>query len=1413
MESIVSGAANKVVECTFGVIKRGFVYIIYVDSNVQNLKMQVRKLMDAQARVQQNVDRAKRNAEEIFPDVNSWLIEVNKKISEHAAAQLKEDEEKAKKKCFIGLCPNFKSRYQLSKKAEEEAQAIIQLLGEGKFDKVSHSVAPDGIVIKGYKAFESRTSAMEGIMEAVRESSVRIVGIHGMAGVGKTTLAKEVASKVREENLFDEVAIAMVSHNPVIRQIQGEIADMLGLKFDVETDSGRAMQLRWRLKNGKRILIILDDLWQKLDLEAVGISYDNEAAQKSSTAGCKILLTSRSLDVLRLMDAERSFEVKILSQEESMILFANIVGEAVGKSDDYQRIADELVKICAGLPVAILAIANTLKRRDLPHWKDALRQLQRSISSNIKGVKDDVHYTIELSYRWLIKEEAQSLFLLCGLHPQGFDILVSDLLQYCIGLDMLKGIKTVEEARERIDVLVDMLKDSSLLLEGKDNEWVKMHDLIRDVSLSIASKDKRMLVIEDEDRRKELLKEGKLNDCTAISLPYSNIHELSRVERSKLELLMLLNKDSSFQISDTFFEGMNELKVLNVTGMNFPSLPSSFLSLTNLRTLRLYQCNLSEIAIIRNLKKLDILSFQGSSIKQLPVEIAELTQLKLLDLSECYKLKVIPAKVISKLSRLEELYVGNSFCQWNVDGNAQLPELKNLSCLSALHVYIPDAQIMPKDLFSVKLGRYKFAIGSFDWDFFGCEGSKALQLKLDTGIHLDEGIKMLVEKTEELRIEEFKGAENVLYELDREGFPHLKRLRVVDSSDMKCIIKSIGSAPHKAFPVLESLELRLLTGLEKICDGQLKTESFSRLKTVDVAGCDRLKYLFSVSIAKNLYQLQEIGVWKCENMKEIVVEEEGREENVVEFRQLRSLELRNLLKLKSFYSMEETPSLIGQGGSVSSSNMVPLFNGKVVFPAIKELVLRSLSSIGKLWDDQFPAAVMTFRFQNLSRLEVRSCHKLKYAFPSSMVKSFVQLKTLVVRECEDMEEVIAVSAEEETDNIMVFPKLNSLQLGDLPNLKRFCCGINPIEFSILRELEIRNCPLPSTFYCDSSTSVGKNSSSISMDHNLQVDVSHCLFNDKVALPMLQRLSISSMKNLERLWPNQLAKQSFPKLSYFYLGSCDKLVNVFPSSILTRLERLEELIIRDCELVEEIFEPQQADGSIATATFEFPWLTSLELIRLPRLKSFYHKMYAPNCPSLKEMNVRECHKVEILFSFQETDGVKSELELVPIQQSLISVNKFTFPTLQQLTLGWNDGMKEIWHCSAQQQQLLASHYFSKLKFVTLYDFPEQLAIFPSYLLQLLSFPNLETLEIRGAYFKEIFPSDGVGEENPASAWVLLSRLTALRLVNLHELMHLWKEKEGFQNLRIFKCAKSLVQLKEMKIRSCENIEEITQGSGG
>ncbi|KAE8725175.1 hypothetical protein F3Y22_tig00009009pilonHSYRG00192 [Hibiscus syriacus] len=200
--------------------------------------------------------------------------------------------------------------------------------------------------------------------------------------------------------------------------------------------------------------------------------------------------------------------------------------------------------------------------------------------------------------------------------------------------------------------------------------------------------------------------------------------------------------------------------------------------------------------------------------------------------------------------------------------------------------------------------------------------------------------------------------------------------------------------------------------------------------------------------------------------------------------------------------------------------------------------------------------------------------------------------------------------------------------------------------------------------------------------------------------------------------------------------------------------------------------------------------------------------------------------------------------------LFSIELFVqcmFPNLHQLTWARNAGMKDIiCHCEGQQQQQLMSHHFGNLKVIRLWGYDKQLL--PSYLFRLLALPNLQTLQIRVSCFKEmVFQSEEGGEEKPAS--LLLSQITELRLDFLRELMHLWKEKEGFPNLRILhvdtcsnlkgnlvpssvsfrnletlkvgSCngiiklithptAKSLVQLKQMSISFCGNIEEIIQG---
>ena len=248
----------------------------------------------------------------------------------------------------------------------------------------------------------------------------------------------------------------------------------------------------------------------------------------------------------------------------------------------------------------------------------------------------------------------------------------------------------------------------------------------------------------------------------------------------------------------------------------------------------------------------------------MPREIGFLTHLRMLDLSNCKKLQVIPANVLSRLILLEELYVGNSFTQWEVEGlnneRASLAELKYLSRLSTLEVQIPDVNMMPIDLLFEKLKRYKIFIGDvWDWPDKH-EDSRILKLKLNTCFQLEGGIKMLFNGIEDLCLDELNGVKSIVHQLDMKGFQQLKRLHVQNNAEIKYIIHSRGLViDDVVFPALKIFSLKNMINLEGICDAQLPLTSFRDIRIMKVEHCEKLKFLFSSSIAKGLSQLPRIG--------------------------------------------------------------------------------------------------------------------------------------------------------------------------------------------------------------------------------------------------------------------------------------------------------------------------------------------------------------------------------------------------------------------------------------------------------------------------------------------------------------------------------------------------------------------------
>ncbi|XP_021281522.1 probable disease resistance protein At4g27220 isoform X2 [Herrania umbratica] len=1406
MEICISIAA-KTSEYAVGPITNQISYIFKHEGKVESLKIGVEKLKDARERVRHLIEEAKRRGEEIEQDVEKWLTQVNKKLSDQ---DQEEDADKAKNKCLIGLCPNLKTRYQLSKRAEKESESIVELLNEAeKFNSVSVSYRPapqeiTSTYVKGFEDFESRRHVFDGVMEALKDSSVNVVGLYGLGGVGKTTLARHVAGQAKEKNLFDTVVMAFVTQNAETAEIQQQIGDRLGLEFDAKTISVRADRLRERLKKENKVLVILDDLWARLDLEAVGIPCGGEHV------GCKILLTSRDLNVLSMMDSRNNFPVGVLEEKEAWNLFNKIAGDSVTENPDVYSTAIDVAKKCAGLPIAIVTVARALRNKGLFQWRDALQQLRTPSSRNFTGIPAPIYSAIELSYSHLESQELKSTFLLCSLLCA--DTPISDLVKYGVGLGLFQGINTIEEARDRAYSLVNQLKSSCLLIDSFFEDIFSVHDVVRDVALSIAFREQHGFSLRNEVAPKDWPPMDMLNNCIFMSLSHNHFIELPEdLECPQLQFFYICNVFPTLKLRDNFFTGMRKLEVLDLTGVCFSSLPWSVSLLANVRTLCLDRSSFENIAIVGELKTIEILSLRECDIKQLPREIGQLSRLRMLDLGYNPRLKLIPSGVFSSLSGLEELCLESSFTEWDIEGNASLVELKRLSRLTSLDVHIRNVQIVPMKLFSEKLKRYQILIGDMWYWSSQRKTSRTLKLKLNSSFHLDHEIKTLLKKTEDLYLDEVEDIKNVLHELDAEGFPQLKYLHVQNSPTMEHIINSVEWVPCKAFPILESLSLRNMINFEKICHGEIVAESFSRLKIIKVAHCDRLNNFFSLSTARKIFQLQEIEVTYCKNITEIVAEErEGNiEDNEALFCQLRYLSLGCLSNFLHFCSREEKLLTSEHGRSQSTidtrSKERTLFDEKDVFPNLEKLDLFSIN-VEKIWHMCcFPANCSTV--QNLTTFIVSGCGNLKCLLSSSMVQSLVQLKMLEITDCKMMEEVVV--AEEEKVSKMIFPKLETLLLRDLPKLTRFCSE-SLIEFSSLSELFLENCPCLKVLvsgFPGAGTAIKKEERKNNSKENIYTVVP-TLFDEKVALPMLKRLSIYGMASLEKIWHDQLYLDSLCKLNYFSLGSCEKLLNVFPFSMLERLQGLETLVIFKCDSLEEIFESQglcarESCAAKATQSTEieaitklaFPQVRSLGLTKLPKLKSFYPRLHSTEWPLLERMGVVECDKVEIFASEypspKEIQG-KTQFEF-PIQQPLFWVNKVTFPSLEELTLVRKEKVKEIW------QGQVPAEYFRKLKVLVLRGLPKQSATLLCRFFR--SLKSLEKLDVGDASFDKIFQCEGLaGEEKHAWTFHCLAELMLFRLP---ELMHLWEE--GFQPGPIFQ------KLRTIKVMECDKLKCLAPSS--
>ncbi|XVF42837.1 hypothetical protein PTKIN_Ptkin01aG0397400 [Pterospermum kingtungense] len=353
-----------------------------------------------------------------------------------------------------------------------------------------------------------------------------------------------------------------------------------------------------------------------------------------------------------------------------------------------------------------------------------------------------------------------------------------------------------------------------------------------------------------------------------------------------------------------------------------------------------------------------------------------------------------------------------------------------------------------------------------------------------------------------------------------------------------------------------------------------------------------------------------------------IIKDDGADK--IEFVQLNSLTLQGLPKLISFCSQNK-------GSTSTSPQGLPLFNEKMVFPKLDHLKLSSVG-IERIW--QYQLSRGSHSFPNLTSFIIEGCNNLKHVLSFSMAECLKQLKSLEIVDCNSIQLIISMEGpltkEDGKRDAISFPQLNSLKLKRLHNLICFCHGNYIIEFQSLNILEIAHCPELKGFITNKPQ--GKDIAT----GNSTVEV---LFNEKAAFPNLEKMTISHLRNVKRIWYSQLHQASFCNLKELEVEYCGELLNIFSSSLLGVFSRhLEMLTVNDCASLEQVFELQGSD--IEETCVLAVQLRELRLFCLRKLKHVWSKdpQGKYSFQNLRVVKVRECLSLKSLFPFSIAKGL-------------------------------------------------------------------------------------------------------------------------------------------------------------------------------
>ncbi|KAL2334831.1 hypothetical protein Fmac_016044 [Flemingia macrophylla] len=352
--------------------------------------------------------------------------------------------------------------YHYSKHGSENEREFIAKIVKMVSEKVNRTL----LHVADYPVgLESRMLEVKPLLN-IESSGVHMVGIYGVGGVSKTTIAKAIYNLIADH--FERVCflgnVRDNSNKHGLVHLQEELLSKSigenGIKLGSVSEGIPIIKQRLHLK---KVLLILDDVDNISQLRAT-VGETNWFGP-----GSRIIITTRDMHLLKCHGVKMAYEVNMMNGKEAVELLSWYAFKTKEVDPCYQNILSRAVAYTSGLPLALEIIGSNLFGKTIKEWESALVQYQR--------VPDkDIHDILKVSYDSL-QEDEQNIFLDMACFFKGYDLTyVKEILSSHHGFCPEYAIRVlIDKSLVKIDIrghvtFHDLIEKMGKEIERKESQ-------------------------------------------------------------------------------------------------------------------------------------------------------------------------------------------------------------------------------------------------------------------------------------------------------------------------------------------------------------------------------------------------------------------------------------------------------------------------------------------------------------------------------------------------------------------------------------------------------------------------------------------------------------------------------------------------------------------------------------------------------------------------------------------------------------------------------------------------------------------------------------------------------------------------------------------------------------------------------